>query len=799
MSDRVSAAFYECGELIIRPATRELLREGDPVEVEGKVFDLIALLAASRERALDKQQVIEALWGRRPITDAALSQLIYKARRACGDDGERQAVIRTIYGRGLQWVAATREVAPAAPETAPHASTGPQAAPARATEDQRPASRMRRIRWAAAMVVIVVLAIGIGWRLVPRGIASDVPGAPRVALLPIENSTGDASLDWTVRGLPGLMGSLLDQSPALAVVDPLQVARAWDYTPARGEARADHVRAVTNASILVGGTLRKLADLYELTVHVEPGNGHAADDMILTGGEPGALAVAAASRVRGALKLQVDAPSAPGPTPEDAYLAQTFARGMDAATHGRWVDASPYFALVAKGDPDFLPGRYRLGQAQLRTGHADAAATTLRDVCADAERRHAPQIAALALNELAYRAILRHAFADALTLIDEAMAFAERAHAPEIRAELALRAAQAQSSLKHGDAAARSLAEARALIERHHLRQMQPALYRAEVFAADSRSDYRTVEQAARAALAANQALGDERGSTTSLYNIAYAMENQDRRIEALPLWAQVWTWARDHQDYDLQSGAAWYLASGLFNTGLFGPAGKVNGSVLEAARRQGDRLQQSLALRVQAGLEWMRGDVATALRTAREASALIDADNDPSSKLDAWSPEAFVALTAEPAAVAAIAQRADALVAAQPDPSAHRFRQRLLHALRAAAADDVAAARAALADARTAAAAESEIADVRQYAMNIALATGDPESAALALRDLDFDHVTDAVLLYLSRRWAAKRGDPELGQRVARRQSTLRDAAGDALRKAGADTALAIVTDTGG
>jgi DNA-binding winged helix-turn-helix (wHTH) protein len=76
MPDDAQAREYHSGGCVILPATRRLLREGTEVELEAKVFDLILLLVRDHARALGKQELIEKLWGRRPITDAALSQLI---------------------------------------------------------------------------------------------------------------------------------------------------------------------------------------------------------------------------------------------------------------------------------------------------------------------------------------------------------------------------------------------------------------------------------------------------------------------------------------------------------------------------------------------------------------------------------------------------------------------------------------------------------------------------------------------------------------------------------------------------
>ena len=126
--EETNRAAWQCGEYTIVPASRRLLRDGQPVDLEAKVFDLILLLVENRDRAVGRQEVIATLWGHRPITDAALSQLLYKARRAFEDDGDRQAVIRTVYGRGLQWIAPVTAAVPPAPALLPASDTPAPAA-----------------------------------------------------------------------------------------------------------------------------------------------------------------------------------------------------------------------------------------------------------------------------------------------------------------------------------------------------------------------------------------------------------------------------------------------------------------------------------------------------------------------------------------------------------------------------------------------------------------------------------------------------------------------------------------------
>lgn len=105
MSIATPAGVSRFGQFTLWRAQRRLLRGGQPVELEDRVFDLILLLLDNRERALERREIIDVLWGRRPVSDATLRQLLYKARRVLDDDGDRQAVIRTAHGRSLQWVA----------------------------------------------------------------------------------------------------------------------------------------------------------------------------------------------------------------------------------------------------------------------------------------------------------------------------------------------------------------------------------------------------------------------------------------------------------------------------------------------------------------------------------------------------------------------------------------------------------------------------------------------------------------------------------------------------------------------
>ena len=87
-------------------ARRELHRGEEPIALEPQVFDLLAYLVQSRDRVVSKDDLIATVWGGRAVSDATLSSRIYAARKALGDSGEEQKLIRTVARKGLRFVAA---------------------------------------------------------------------------------------------------------------------------------------------------------------------------------------------------------------------------------------------------------------------------------------------------------------------------------------------------------------------------------------------------------------------------------------------------------------------------------------------------------------------------------------------------------------------------------------------------------------------------------------------------------------------------------------------------------------------
>jgi TolB-like protein len=95
---------------------RELRRGGEPIAVEPQVLDLLICLVKNRDRVVTKDDLISSVWGGRIVSEATLTSRVYAARKALGDSGHDQQLIRTISRRGLRFVG---DVQAQAPNTVP--------------------------------------------------------------------------------------------------------------------------------------------------------------------------------------------------------------------------------------------------------------------------------------------------------------------------------------------------------------------------------------------------------------------------------------------------------------------------------------------------------------------------------------------------------------------------------------------------------------------------------------------------------------------------------------------------------
>src|SRR5215510_12799599 len=100
-------------EQVLDVEQRELRRGDELIAVEMHVFDMLVHLVRNRHRVVIKDDLIAAVWGGRIVSESTLTSRINAVRRAVGDNGDEQRLIRTIARKGVRFVGNVDEAAAA--------------------------------------------------------------------------------------------------------------------------------------------------------------------------------------------------------------------------------------------------------------------------------------------------------------------------------------------------------------------------------------------------------------------------------------------------------------------------------------------------------------------------------------------------------------------------------------------------------------------------------------------------------------------------------------------------------------
>ena len=155
------------GDCVLDSRRRELSRDSETIAVGPQVFDLLVHLIENRERVVSKDELFDVVWRGRIVSESTLTSHINAARKAIGDNGEAQRLIRTVSRKGFRFVGDVRQAQPPGVANPTSAQTGPY--PGK--------------------------AVGVS------GAALALPDQPSVAVLPFLNLSGDPEQDYFADGV----------------------------------------------------------------------------------------------------------------------------------------------------------------------------------------------------------------------------------------------------------------------------------------------------------------------------------------------------------------------------------------------------------------------------------------------------------------------------------------------------------------------------------------------------------------------------------------------------------------------
>ena len=112
MTDINTLIKFESYEL--NTARRELTNSGVLVEIEPRVFDVLLYSINNHDRVVNKDELQDAIWPGMIDTESALTRAVMKARKAIGDNANRQDLIKTLQGHGYRFIAELSIIKPVA-------------------------------------------------------------------------------------------------------------------------------------------------------------------------------------------------------------------------------------------------------------------------------------------------------------------------------------------------------------------------------------------------------------------------------------------------------------------------------------------------------------------------------------------------------------------------------------------------------------------------------------------------------------------------------------------------------------
>lgn len=115
---------YSFETCVLDLGRRELRKDGQLVDIEPQVFDLLTFLLCHRDRVVSRDDVIAGVWGGRIVSESALASRVNAVRRAIGDDGTAQRLLKTITRKGFRFIGEVHEPGAGAAAPAPLASRG---------------------------------------------------------------------------------------------------------------------------------------------------------------------------------------------------------------------------------------------------------------------------------------------------------------------------------------------------------------------------------------------------------------------------------------------------------------------------------------------------------------------------------------------------------------------------------------------------------------------------------------------------------------------------------------------------
>jgi len=362
MSVEHSIQFYEFGPFRLDASKRLLWREGKQVSLAPKAFETLLALIERRGQLLEKEALMQMLWPDSFVEDANLTVKISQLRKALGEHPQEHQYIVTVPGRGYRFVADIRMVGGTELDMENEEVS---------SEGQTPSRRW--LVWPIAAVFFAGIIV-IGARLVNsrRDTALVEPTIRSIAVLPLENLSGDPAQEYFADGMTESLISNLAQIRALKVISRTSVMRYKGLRKSLPEiARELNVDAVVEGAVQrSAGRVRVSAQLIRASTdtHLWAHEYERDQTDVLKLQSEVAEAIANEIRIQltAADRARLSTTRSVNPQAHEAYLLGRY--HVSKGNKEGWAHAIQYFERAIEITPDYAAAYAGLSDAWLQRG-----------------------------------------------------------------------------------------------------------------------------------------------------------------------------------------------------------------------------------------------------------------------------------------------------------------------------------------------------------------------------------------------------------------------------------------------
>jgi TolB-like protein/DNA-binding winged helix-turn-helix (wHTH) protein len=364
----VPATILEFGDFRLDCDRFELSRAGRTLKLERKPMELLILLAKREGDIVTRTQIAECLWGSEVFVDTehGINTAIRKVRQVLRDNPDQPRFLHTITGRGYRFVGPVVAVQPALPATnQPFVqSESPAVEPVITTSIPEPSplveqgsgapqrSRIRPWLILGSVAALLLIATAITLRIREHTTHAATPAILSLAVLPLENLSGDSKQDYLADGMTDELTTMLAKDSTLHVVSRTSAMQyKGAHRPLRDIARNLGVDGI------VEGSVERSADKVHMTIQLI----HASSDTHLWAESYDRDANDVVTLPEEAAQSIAKRLNSTAPTRQPARYINPEAH--DAYLHGRYLwfqeqyDKSlPYFKKATELQPDYAPG-----------------------------------------------------------------------------------------------------------------------------------------------------------------------------------------------------------------------------------------------------------------------------------------------------------------------------------------------------------------------------------------------------------------------------------------------------------